>query len=228
VIFIWVVDFEKLRPFTVDRNYLKDMFNFTKWMMLGTMAAYFITWGDSFILRAFNKPLANIGTYNLGYGIFKGVSALILLIHAYFLPFVSEHIKDAEKMRDYLFNKRPKIFLLGLSGIVLLFVIAPGLLELIYGESFRDSIAALRILLVGCALILYIVFYEPILYSLRRYEFIQAAAIFQVSVNLVLDILLVPGMGMLGAAIATVLAYFCRAAVVEGYFRIKLKGLMKL
>jgi O-antigen/teichoic acid export membrane protein len=228
LIFIWAIDFEKLRPFVVDGKYLKDMFYAAKWMVIGSTAAFVVAWGDSIVLRVFNKPFANIGTYNLGYGIFKGVSALILLIHTYFLPFVSEHINDGEKMKNYLFNKRPKIFLLVSGVIALLFVITPGLLRMIYGEFYRDSVTVLRILLVACVLLLYIVFYEPIFYSLRKYKFIQAATMFQALVNLVLDILLVPAWGMIGAATATVSAYFCRAVISGVYFRVKLKRQMKL
>jgi Na+-driven multidrug efflux pump len=35
-------------------------------------------------------------------------------------------------------------------------------------------------------------------------------------------------MGMLGAATATVLAYFCRAVTIEIYFRVKLKRMLGL
>jgi Na+-driven multidrug efflux pump len=41
--------------------------------------------------------------------------------------------------------------------------------------------------------------------------------------NLLLTFLLVPVMGLLGAAVAAVVAYFCRAVIIELYFRVKLK-----
>jgi Na+-driven multidrug efflux pump len=46
-----------------------------------------------------------------------------------------------------------------------------------------------------------------------------------VSINLGLDLLLVPAMGMLGAAVATVIAYFCRVVIMETYFRLRLRKL---
>ena len=137
MIFIWAIDFEKLRPFAVDRKYLKDMFDFTKWVVLGSAAVFFVNWGDSLVLRFFNKPLGDIGTYNLGYGIFKGVITSILIVGAYFLPFVSEHIGDSIKMHEYLYKKRPWIFLTGLSVIGLLFAIFPYFFHVVYQDVYQ-------------------------------------------------------------------------------------------
>jgi Na+-driven multidrug efflux pump len=58
--------------------------------------------------------------------------------------------------------------------------------------------------------------------------FSQIANLFQVVLNLILDLLLVPAMGMLGAAVATAFAYLCHAVAVEVYFRVKLKESLKL
>jgi len=45
----------------------------------------------------------------------------------------------------------------------------------------------------------------------------------QVSINVVLNIALIPVLGMYGAAVATVIAYICQAVAFELYFRLKLK-----
>jgi O-antigen/teichoic acid export membrane protein len=228
LIFIWAVDFEKLRPFVVDRKYLKDMFDFTKWVTIGSTAVYFIAWGDSVVLRALNKSLGDIGAYNLGYGVFKGVYTLIIVVNAYFLPFVSEHIGDGDKMREYLHTKRWKICLLGVAGIVLLWVVSPYFFEMIYKNAYQDSITVLRVLLVSCLLMLYSIFYDPLFFAAKGYRFTQTLNVIQAIVNLVLDCLLVPSMGVLGAAVGSVCGYFCRAATMEVYFRMRFKKILKI
>ena len=230
--FIWFIDFEKLRPLSLDKPLFRDMLNFTKWIMAGAMAVYFINWGGPLVLRLFTSigdvTMGDIGNYSLGYQIFKGIVMLTFIVNSYFLPFVSQHVEDPAKMKSYLFNKRPKIFLLGLIVIGLVFVAAPYLFKLFFGEVFQDSVTVLRILLIGSVLMFYAVFYDPILHSLKKYKFTQTVNVLQVLLSMLLALLLVPVMGMVGAVVATVIAYFFRAATMEVYFRVKLKKLLKL
>jgi O-antigen/teichoic acid export membrane protein len=227
IIFIKTLDFNLLLPFDFDWKYFKDIFNFTKWLMFGAGAVYFINWGDNLVLRLYTS-MGDVGTYNVGYQLFKGITMLTIIIHSYFLPFVSQHIDDSAKMNNYLSNKRPKILLLGLVVIGLLFVAVPYVFKLVYGDVYQSSIAVLRILLIGSVLTLYSIFQYPILNALKKYKFTQTVNVIQVLLNLLLDFLLVPKMGMLGAAVATVIAYCCRTVIIEIYFRVKLKNLLKL
>lgn len=225
-IFIKTIDFGPLRPFIIDKRHFSDILDCVKWIMLATTAVYFVNWGDNLVLRCF-VSMQNIGTYNLAYQAFKGVLMLSFIIDAYFLPFISQHVSDAAKMRVYLSEKRPKIFLFGLLGIGLLFVVLPRIFR-IYGDAYRDSIMLLRILLIGSVPMLYTVFYTPIFSALKEYKFLQIACMLQVLLNIILDLLLVPPMGPPGAAIATVVAYFCLAAIIEVYYRVKLKKMLGL
>ncbi len=227
LLFVKTIDFNLLFPFVFDWKHFTDVFNFAKWVMLGVTAIYFINWGDNLVLRAF-VSMNDIGEYNLGYQVFKGLSTLIFIINAYFLPFVSQHIDDSVKIKNYLFNKRPKIFLLGLIAIGLFFVITPYIFKFFYGGLYQGTIVVLRVLLIGSVSILYTIFYDPIFNALKKYKFTEATLIMQVLLNVLLDLILVPKMGMLGAAVATVLAYFCRAVTIEVYFRVKLKKLLKI
>jgi len=224
VISLMSIDFNQILPFAFDRQCLRDTFNFSKWIVLGGMAIYFVNWGDNLVLRLFTS-MAEIGTYNLAYQIFKGVVMLSLTLNSYFLPFVSRHVGDSTKMKNYLFKKRPRIFLIGLICIGLIFLLAPQILNL-FGPDYRNSVGVLRILLVGSLAMLYTVFYIPVLNCLKRYRFHQTVNVFQVLLNVALDILLVPIIGALGAAVATTIGYFCQAVVFEIYFRVRLRKLL--
>jgi O-antigen/teichoic acid export membrane protein len=227
LIFVRFIDFNQLWPLSFDKRLLIDMFNFTRWVMLGATAVYFINWGGNLVLRLFTS-MDDIGTYNLGFSIFKGIVMLTSIVYPYFLPFVSQHIEDSAKMRDYLYNKRPKIFILGLLGIGAIFVISPYLFKLVYVEGYRGAVTVLRILLIGSVLFFYATFYDPILHSLKKYKFYQIIKVLQVLLSVLLALLLVPVIGHVGAAVATVIAYFFRAATIEIYFRLKLKKILEL
>lgn len=226
VLFIRAVDFKLLLPFDLDAQHLRRIFDFTKWVFVGVTAVYFIDWGDNLVLRYF-VSMEDIGVYNLGYQLFKGLVILIAILGSYFLPFLSQNINDRVKVRQYLYNKRPRILVLAFIGIVLVFVAAPYIFRL-YSEVYSESVLVLRVLLIAAVTISYSIFYDPILNVLKVYKFAQTVNLFQVLLNLLLDVLLVPAMGILGAAIATTLAYLCRAVTIEIYFRVKLKKMLGL
>jgi O-antigen/teichoic acid export membrane protein len=227
VIFFKMVDFKMLLPFRLEKKSFREMFDFTKWVFLGATAVYFINWGDNLILRYF-VSLEDIGVYNLGYQVFKSVVALIFIISTYFLPFISQHIEESTVMRDYLLYKRPKIFVLGVVTIIVLFVLAPHIFKFIYGQIYQDSVAILRILLVASIMALHTAFYGPILYTLKKYRFTHTILIMQLLLNILLSLILVPRLGPRGAAIATVVAYACKTLSFEIYFRLYLKQQMSL
>jgi len=227
ILFIRMLEFNLLRPFYFDWEHFRGMFNFSKWIVLGASAVYLINWGDNLVLRFF-VSMKDIGNYNLGYQIFKGVAVLISVINGYFLPFVSKQIENSAAMRDYLLIKRPKILLLGFVGIGLLFAVAPYGLRLLYGDVYQQTDTVLRILLLSCVAILYNSFYIPIINALKEYKFNVTVNAIQVFLNVFLNVLLVPVIGLLGAAVGTTLAYFCETVMFEVYFRIKLKKLLGL
>jgi len=226
VVFIRTVDFKLLLPFELDRKYLREILDFTKWVLIGATAVYFINWGDNLVLRYY-KSIDDIGVYNLGYQLFKGLVILISILGSYFLPLLSQNINDRTKVRQYLYSKRPRILALGAVGIVFAFLAAPYIFR-VYSDVYAESVLVLRVLLIASVAILYSTFYDPILNVLKMYKFAQTVNLLQVLLNLVLDVILVPSMGLLGAAVATTVAYFCRAVTIEIYFRVKLKKVLGL
>ncbi|MCK4753321.1 MAG: polysaccharide biosynthesis C-terminal domain-containing protein [Planctomycetes bacterium] len=224
VVFFRTVDFKQLFPFYLERQYFNKTFNFTKWVFLGVTAVYFINWGDNLVLRYF-VSMEDIGVYNLGYQFFKGTMILFATLGAYFLPFISQHINDPKKIREYLYHKRPMILFAGAIVIAIGFLLTPKILGMIYGETYIESAAVLRVLLIGTLIYLYNVFYNPIMNALEKYKFIHLTNVVQVLLNVILNIVLIPIYGMIGAAVATVIAYACKAIMFEIYFRLKIKKL---
>jgi O-antigen/teichoic acid export membrane protein len=226
-LFIRTIDFKLLRPFELDRGYVRRMLSFTGWVMVGAAAIFLVDWGDNFPLRYYDVPMGKIGVYNFAYAIFKGVVVLISIMDSYFSPFVSMNIGNKESMRTYVYSKRPKAFLLGLAAICVVFVCAPYALGLIYKKVYGESVAILMVLLAGSVLCLYSTFYIPLLDALKRYKFAQMVNISQGIAKIGLGLLLVPRMGIYGVAVATIVVYLGRAAAYEIYFRKRIAGLFK-
>jgi len=218
LLFLRKIDTTILFPFVFDKKLFREMFQWTKWQIMGLTAVYFINWGDNLVLRYF-VSMEEIGIYNLGYQIFKGLISLTFILNSYFLPFISQNINNKEKMRNYLYVKRPKIMLAGTLCIICVYLIIPYVFNLIYGSVYDEAVTVLRTLLISNGISLYMVFYIPIINSLKKYKFAACVNIVQIIINILLDIILVYFYGFIGAAIGTTLAYAISVCLYEIYLR---------
>lgn len=222
VFFLPVVKYKLLLPLKLERKYIFDMLSFTKWQFMGVTAIYFINWGDNLVLRYF-VSMDEIGTYNLAYQFFKGLITLTSIVGFYFLPFVSQNINNSEKMRDYLNRKRPRIMIPGTIGIIIAAILSPRLLSLIYGDKFTQAGPILMLLTLGSICHLYNTFYHAVYNAAKLNKYVQFFDIAQVIINILLDIILIPYLGIMGAAIATPTAYIIRTIVLKTHFEGKVK-----
>ena len=227
LIFLKTIPWKSLFPFEFEVKYFKGMLLFTTWMMIGVTAGHFINWGDKYFLRAF-VTMEEIGICSLSYLAFKGLTYATSSLNSYFIPFISQHLDNKEKLRTYLYSKRPRILALGLAGLVGIFFLFPYILRYIFGDTYLGAEAILKILLIANGINLYITFYAPFFNVLKKYRDFNIICIIHALINLILFIILIPRIGIKGAAIATVIAFFCRAIIVEIYFRYNVRSILKI
>ncbi len=226
VISLLAVDFKMLSPLVFDHSQFKQMLNFTLWMIAGTVSSNVISWIGTMTLKYFGVSLVDIGQYGIALKFFKGFMVLIYIIPSYFLPHISSNIRNPEKIRAYLYNKRPRVLLLGVIGFTIAWLTIPFVLSLLYKGKYSDAVPLVRILLISCVVYLHTAMFGPLFGALKIYKFQQIVALIQLVITLVLNILLIPRFGYTGASISIVLSYVYLAIVYEYYFRKKLKKLV--
>lgn len=227
VVFLKTIDRRMLLPLRLDRRYLMDMLNFTKWVFVGATAIYFINWGDNLVLRYYVSR-EDIGIYNLGYQAFKGTLMLLSIVGVYFAPLINQNIDDPGTIRRYLRRKRPVIVACIIICLTGMFVVAPYALHLVYGDTYRGAASIFQILLAAALSMGYLTFYHTIYNAAKRYKFIHIVSIFHVLLNIGLNILLVPSWGIAGAAWGTTLSSLARVVVTELHFRWKMRRALNL
>jgi O-antigen/teichoic acid export membrane protein len=108
--------------------------------------------------------------------------------------------------------------LLSIAAASVLIVAAPLLCVTVFGTQFRGSIDDLRVLALGGVGIAMSVLLANAMIAQRRPLLAAAADATALVVTLGLDILLIPGLGGLGAAIATTIAYGVGSLVLTVVF----------
>ena len=113
-------------------------------------------------------------------------------------------------------------------SVVVLYFLLPYIFRFVFGDTYRGAAGVLRVLLAGSILYLYSTFYHAIYNAANRYKILQVFNVVQAVIKVGLSLLFIPAMGLMGAAVATVISYFAKVLILELHFQIKIKRQLNL
>jgi len=169
--------------------------------------------GDIFILQAFSGAFA-VGIYSAAVRVTEMLYALPLaFMTATFPRLLSAKVEARDDVRNSYREQVQRAldasFWLGVLAIIATYGLGEWVLVGLFGEAYRDSAATLRMLVLAAPFVFmaavvskWIIAENRLWLSLGRHA---TGAILVV----LLSVILIPRMGQMGAAIATVAAYFC-------------------
>lgn len=150
-----------------------------------------------------------VGIYSAANKVVYMVIALVTSVNSVLLPRVSLYLGSGQdsNYRSVTTKYLTALFIVLAPAAAGLIAVAPGLVQLLSGDSFVGSIVVMRVL---AAIVLFVGLSHftgvVILYPQRRERVMMTSFILGATFNLLSNILLIPRFGALGAAIATVLA----------------------
>ena len=157
------------------------------------------------ILLGLMVKSTDVGLYSAAYRIVFFVMAIMYASHVAFLPEMSRTGADQARMSSLLSRA------IGLSVTVVLpfvvggWLIAPALMALIFGEAYRGGAVALQLLLVSILLIAVHGTTRNVFLARERLGTETTIVAIGVAVNIILNVILIPRSGIIGAAVATVI-----------------------
>lgn len=210
-----------IRPFRIDLSAVRNLFRDSLWYVMGALAVYLINWGDNVVLRIYTD-FESIGQYNFGYQIFKGMLICFSTIQMFYLPDIAKFLKDRVQFDHFLKVTRVQIMGMGVAGLIVVgLALAPGV-SLVYGDKYAPALPVMYCLLIASVFALYQMLQLAIVVGMSRFAFVQVANFVALAVNLGLDFVLVPHYGIMGAAVATTVAYAVLAILFRWYVRNRL------
>src|SRR3989344_251695 len=174
--------------FSVSEETFKELFNFSKWVMLSFFATSLIGRIDIVLLTHF-RTTKEVGVYSAAFQLATIVPILISSLSAIILPRASE-FGDKKVLKKFV----KKVALLSLF---LILVLSPGLVladffvPLVFGDKYILSIEPFRIIYLGFLVALFVNPMSLILYALDKayaltlLNYIQLITIFFVGVALI-------------------------------------------
>lgn len=130
-------------------------------------------------------------------------SAIIMVIYPKLIKLFSykkAYIKLFKKFKQY-------ILFASILLIVLTYLIAPILLVFLDKPSFLDNINTFNVLLIGVFFLTMSYAYHYDLYIKKKDTLLLKISLFSMSLNLILNLFLIPNYGIFGASLATMIAF---------------------
>jgi len=162
------------------------------------------------VMLGFMKSNEEVGYYNAAYKIILLLVMIITTYHDSVFPVISNYYKNSldsfKKLQSYTTKLMVTFALpLGVGGTIL----ARKLINVIYGVEYGRATIALQILIWACALIFINTAYSRGLFATNREKECLKIVTMQAVIAIILNFILIPPLGLVGASVATVLGETC-------------------
>jgi len=201
-------DFSKIRPYTFNKEYFKKIWAYSWPQFIGFPGIYIINYVDLFVIKKY-MTLSDVGVYNIAYSAFLNVAAFTMIIYVVTMPLIVEYrTKKKFGMIKKHIQKTPlAIFLWAVLAIIGLFI-SKYIIPLIFSSKYTGSVPSFNILLIASIFYFGAIYLLPIVNAFDLILYSQIFNLIRAGVNIAGDFLLVPKIGIIGAAYATLASYF--------------------
>jgi stage V sporulation protein B len=189
----------------IDLVFFREMVRYGRRVQLGTLLQ-FVNYRFDVILLQFFRPLRDVGVYVVGVILAELVITLSTAFGTSLMPLVSS-LENDPRQRDTTIASLRHHAVLAVVAIVIDAIVAPVLIVLGYGHAFIASLAPFYILLPGMWFLGTSAVIANDLRGRGRPGTSSLLAAVVVGLTVVLDLTLIPPLGIDGAALASLIAY---------------------
>lgn len=210
IFYILGINKRDIGKFEYDKQWFKEVLNFSLWQLFGFSGIYLLNFGDVAVVKHFMTN-EDVGIYNAAYQLFNAVAGFSYVVSSYYASSVSSYFagKTTDKIRRFYYKERVIIIIISLVGHILLLILARPIIILLYGEQYLQTVSIFRILLFGSIINYVSVFYVLYYNTNGKHQIQQLINIFTAIINIGLSIIFIQIFGLKGPAYATVITLIC-------------------
>jgi O-antigen/teichoic acid export membrane protein len=209
---------------TIVKTALTFDFQFVKTLQLSALPlglvvyiSFVYGYVDTLMLSVF-RSTAEIGWYNAAYRIYDGLIFLPFIFHYAFLPPLSKYFAENKDKHSVLSSDIAQYSLIFVLPVCAFFAYQADLIiNTLFGNAFEQAVPAFKILMIGLFFTLLIVIFNCILVSMDKLKAILYFAVLGLIVNVISNLLLIPKIGHLGAAVSTAFSEIVVCAITMIY-----------
>ena len=182
--------------------------------LIASIAGYVSDWVDVLVIDAY-RATTDVGRYHVAYQTMVMTGAPAVALTMLMTPLITSWRLDDDDPRvaRYLERVVPQLSVLWCLGLLAMSLVAPLPFRAIFGAEFSASAEQFTVLLGAVAFQLVTASCGPVLAAYDLVGVVPRVLVAMAALNLALDLVLVPGIGARGAALATVASYALAAAL---------------
>ncbi|MBW2996324.1 lipopolysaccharide biosynthesis protein [Candidatus Woesearchaeota archaeon] len=189
----------------IQKNIIKKGLKFGLPLILFLVGTWVMAIGDRYIIN-WLMGVKKVGIYSLTYTLLGVVFSLGALISSIFYPYIVEAWK--KKKHQILLNAEIKyVLLIVVPASIGFFAMKEALITLISGVKYLESAALVGSLILYPLLTALIFIIYQLLLLKEKTKFIGYNYLVGGVINIILNLILIPYIGLIGAGIATTLSY---------------------
>ena len=173
------------------------------------------------VMLEFLRSTEEVGLYGIAHKVLSLAIAPASVLAPAFFPALSSAVANPEERVRRGTDHAHMLLMCGLPVAAAGVVLAPGLVESLFGAEYADAIPALRLLLVNAGIVYASMAYGLPLMAWDRQIFYMRAVLAGGVANVILNLALIGPFGIVGAAIATTgSAAIVFVGMAYGYYQI--------
>jgi O-antigen/teichoic acid export membrane protein len=191
-------------------EHLGLLWHFAKWVAVAALASTIFLRLDVLMLSYFRTPV-EVGFYAAAFALVSKLDVVKSAVLTTAFPEACRRSGGAE-LRQYIVQSL-RMTVLASLGLLSLFVFGGALIELLYGVEYRAAVPAFYPLLAGFIIGLNAEPVAYVLYPLDRPRWIAASDLTQLVFCVLINLVLIPAYGMVGAAWGVLLTRLTAAVI---------------
>ena len=186
----------------------RELLSFSAPLIITVAMGSILQYSDTLLLGGL-RTASEVGIYNVIYPLSQFMALFLTVFSYLIMPVVSElhSSDDLERANEYLRLTSKWILFLTFPLFITMFVYPTEIIQVTFGAKYTDGHLALAVLAVGFLIHSILGPLGKGLTGIGRTDLIMYDNVGAATLNIVLNLLLIPRYGFLGAAIASVVAY---------------------
>lgn len=194
-----------------QKNVFAELFHFTKWIFLSTIAVVAFGRIDVFMLSSL-KGSTEVGLYGAAVQLNNFFPLIIGTIASVMLPWVSK-LKTRKELTTYVRKSTVGLLIICFLLIPILLFSEP-IIHLVFGDKFSASIGVFRLIFPAYLFNLATMGMALVFFAVNKPKIITLVNYTQLLLLILVDVVLIPKIGMYGAATGFLVAQFVGAIMI--------------
>ncbi len=212
----------RLMPLTGSfQTHTRELLRFSAPLVVSTVVSVMLSQTDTLMLGYFRSS-AEVGLYDAAYPIAGGLTVILSAFGFLYLPIASRLESDDEldAVDDIYATTTKWVYVVTFPAFLLLVAFPEDVITVFFGPSFSDAATVLPILAVGFFLSAAAGRDRETLSAIGATTWIAIGNVVGLTLNIIVNILLIPQYGFLGAGVASVLSLITVHGIVCGILAI--------